>query len=163
MIVDLIKSPEFQDMMERDIREMILFLLERDIPFGLLCNIEYVAFDPPLPPELSSQLQSVTLFAIAGYTFESFEIEEHHLSFEAGFGPQNFGSLVSMPILTVMQIVVEDTPLLVNMAIPSRQRSAESEEPGVKSSLEALLSNPENRRFLKEGSTKKNPDGSDGD
>ncbi len=161
MIVDLIKSPEFQDMMERSIKEMIEFLLERDIPFGLLCNIEYVTFDPPLPPELSSQLQSVTLFAIAGYTFDSFEIEEHSLSFEAGFGPQNFGSVVSMPTLAVMQIVVEDTPLLVNMAVPPRESFTHGEEPGIKSSLEALLSNPENRRFLKESSKKGSPGGGD--
>ncbi len=161
MVIDLIKDPKFQSLMERSINEMLELLLENGIPFGLLCNIEYVDFDPPLPPELSSQLQNVTLFAIAGYTFDSFETDGHRIYFEAGFGPQNFGSLVSMPILAVMQIIVEDTPLLVNMAIPHKEEFDQNEKSSVKSSLEALLSNPENRRFLKEGSKKESPDGED--
>ncbi|WP_456403909.1 hypothetical protein [Hydrogenimonas sp.] len=150
MIANMVNSSEFREMMERHLKEMMLYLLESDTPFGLLCNLEYVRFDPPLPPELSEQLNNITLFMIAGYTFESFEIEEHLLSFEAGFGPQNFGSVVSMPTLAVLQVVVEETPILINMALPPAHPAESKEEPGVKSSLEALLSNPENRRFLKE-------------
>ncbi len=149
MIVELVNSPEFRSMMQSHLREAMVLLLERDIPFGLLCNIEYVSFDPPLPPELSQQLQDVTLFMIAGYTFDSFEITERDIFFEAGFGPQNFGSVVSMPILAVLQIIVDETPLLINMALPAYTDEERSEEPGVKSSMEALLSNPENRKFIK--------------
>ncbi len=151
MIVKLVNSPEFQSMMQSHLREIMALLLERDTPFGLLCNIEYVSFDPPLPPELSEQLQSVTLFMIAGYTFDSFEITEHNIFFEAGFGPQNFGSVVSMPILAVLQVIVDETPLLINMALPADTDEERMEEPGVKSSMEALLSNPENRKFIKKG------------
>ncbi len=151
MIVKLVNSPEFQSMMQSHLREIMALLLERDTPFGLLCNIEYVSFDPPLPPELSEQLQSVTLFMIAGYTFDSFEITEHEIFFEAGFGPQNFGSVVSMPILAVLQVIVDETPLLINMALPADTDEERMEEPGVKSSMEALLSNPENRKFIKKG------------
>jgi len=136
-------------MMQSHLREMMAFLLEESVPFGLLCNIDYVSFDPPLPPELSEQLQNVTLFMIAGYTFESFEITENEIFFEAGFGPDNFGSVVSMPILAVLQVIVDETPLLINMALPTRIDEAEPEEPGVKSSMDALLSNPENRKFIK--------------
>ena len=149
MIIKLVNSPEFQNLMQSHLKEMISLLLEENIPFGLLCNIEYVSFDPPLPQELSEQLQNVTLFMVAGYTFESFEITEHDIFFEAGFGPQNFGSVVSMPILAVLQIVVDETPLLINMALPADIDNVEIEEPGVKSSMDALLSNPENRKFIK--------------
>ncbi len=149
MIVKLVNSPEFQSMMQSHLREIMALLLERDIPFGLLCNIEYVSFDPPLPPELSEQLQNVTLFMIAGYTFESFEITEHDIFFEAGFGPNNFGSVVSMPILAVLQVIVDETPLLINMSLPADIDEAQIDEPGVKSSMDALLSNPENRKFIK--------------
>jgi len=121
MLIDMIKEQmikeqEFQEMMEAHIKDMLLYLLESDQPFGLLCNLEQVSFDPPLPEEIAQALQEITLFMIAGYTFESFEIEEHTLFFEAGFGPQNFGSVVSMPALAVLQILVEETPILINMA-----------------------------------------------
>ena len=149
MLIDMIKDPEFQEMMEAHIRDMILYTLESNQPFGILCNLEHVTFDPPLPEDLAQVLQEVTLFMIAGYTFESFQIEEHTLFFEAGFGAQNFGSVVSMPILAVLQVLVEETPLLINMAQPMLEYRTEREESGVQSSLETFLSNPENRKFLK--------------
>ena len=149
MLIDMIKDPEFQEMMEAHIRDMILYMLESNQPFGILCNLEHVTFDPPLPEDLAQVLQEVTLFMIAGYTFESFQIEEHTLFFEAGFGAQNFGSVVSMPILAVLQVLVEETPLLINMAQPMLEYRTEREESGVQSSLETFLSNPENRKFLK--------------
>ena len=147
MLIDMIKESDFQEMMEAHLKDMLLYMLESDQPFGLLCNLEHVTFDPPLPEELAQALQEVTLFMIAGYTFESFEIEEHTLFFEAGFGPQNFGSIVSMPILAVLQILVEETPVLINMAQP--RVALTQEQPGGKSSLESFLSNPENQKFFK--------------
>jgi len=135
--------------MQAHLKDMIAFLLDEGLAFGLLCNIEHVDFDPPLPPELYEQLPNVTLFMIAGYTFESFEMDERNIYFEAGFGPQNFGSVVSMPILAVLQVIVEETPLLINMALPPKAEEIKKEKPGEKSSMEAFLSNPENRKFIK--------------
>ncbi len=149
MLIDMIKETEFQEMMEAHIKDMLHYMLDSAQPFGILCNLEHVTFEPPLPEELAHALQDVTLFMIAGYTFDSFEVDEHILSFEAGFGPQNFGSVVSMPILAVLQILVEETPLLINMAQPMLEYRSESEDSGIKSSLESFLSNPENRKFLK--------------
>jgi hypothetical protein len=149
MLVDMIKDMEFQEIMEAYIKDMLLYLLENGQPFGLLCNLEHVTFDPPLPEELAGMLREVTLFMIAGYTFESFEVEERTLFFEAGFGPQNFGSVVSMPILAVLQLLVEETPILINMAQPMADLKPRKDTSGIKSSLESFLSNPENRKFLK--------------
>ncbi|WP_353661279.1 hypothetical protein [Hydrogenimonas sp. SS33] len=149
MLIDMVKEEEFQNLTEAHLKDMLFYLLASEQPFGLLCNLEHVTFDPPLPEEIASNLQELTLFMIAGYTFESFEIEEDKLFFEAGFGPDNFGSVVSMPVLAVLQILVEETPILINMAQPRPYfREARAEE-GVKSSLETFLSNPENRKFLK--------------
>jgi len=145
----MIKEREFQEIMDAYIKDVLFYLLESDQPFGLLCNLKYVTFDPPLPEDLSELLQEVTLFMIAGYTFESFEIEGDILFFEAGFGPQNFGSVVSMPVLAILQLLVEETPILINMAQPMTNFKTEEEDSGVKSSLENFLNNPENRKFLK--------------
>ncbi|NPA29500.1 MAG: hypothetical protein GXO33_04875 [Epsilonproteobacteria bacterium] len=151
MLIDMIKEPRFQEMMEVHIKEVFDYLLAYDQPFGLLCNLEYVTFDPPLPEEIAQGLREVTLFMIAGYTLESFEYDGHTLSFEAGFGPQNFGSVVAMPILAVLQLTVEETPILLNMArpFPPDYTTNREKESGIKNSLESFLNNPENRKFLK--------------
>ena len=149
MLIDMIKHAEFQEMMEAHIKDMLAYFLENDQPFGLLCNLEYVTFDPPLPDEIAKNLSEVTLFMIAGYTFESFEFDEHTLFFEAGFGPQNFGSVVSMPLLAVLQLLVEETPIFINMARPMADYKEKREKSGIQSSMETFLSNPENKKFLK--------------
>ena len=38
-----------------------------------------------------------------------------NLYFEAGFGPENFASTVSIDISNVIQIIVEDTPIFINV------------------------------------------------
>ena len=149
MFIDLIKENGFQQIMEAHIQEILAYLLEHEQPFGLLCHLEYVAFDPPLPEEVAQNLNDVTLFMIAGYTFESFEFDEHTLFFEAGFGPRNFGSVVSMPLLAVLQLLVEETPILINMARPMADYKEKREKSGIQSSMETFLSNPENKKFLK--------------
>ena len=150
MLIDMVKDREFGQMMEAHIKDMLRYFLDTDQPFGLLCNLEHVTFDPPLPEEIASRLPEVTLFMIAGFTMESFAVEGHTLFFEAGFGPDNFGSVVTMPILAVLQLLVEETPLLINLAQPVPDVvMKEQEDAGVKNSLESFLSNPENRKFLK--------------
>jgi hypothetical protein len=146
----MIKEQEFQEIMEVHIKDMLFYLLENNQPFGLLCNLQHVTFDPPLPKEIASQLQEISLFMISDYTLETFEVEEHTIFFEAGFGPQNFGSVVSMPILAILQLLVEETPILINMAQPMIEFKPKKEESsGIQNSLESFLSNPENRKFLK--------------
>ncbi len=149
MLIDMIKDREFQEMMSSHLKDTFAYLLERESPFAILCNIEHVTFDPPLPQELQKLLQDLTLFMIAGYTFESFDFDDRFLSFEAGFGPENFGSVVSMPILAVMQVLVEETPILINLANPPADYRSVKEEEGIQSSMETFLSNPENQKFLK--------------
>ena len=149
MLIDMVKEEEFQEMMEAHLRDMMGYLLDSEQPFGLLCNLEHVTFDPPLPEEIATNLQDLTLFMIAGYTFESFAIDEDRPFFEAGFGPQNFGSVVSMPLLAVLQVLVEETPILINMAQPRPDHRLKQADSGIQSSLETFLSNPENRKFFK--------------
>ena len=149
MLIDMIKEREFQEIMDTHIKDILFYLLESDKPFGLLCNLKYVTFDPPLPDDLSDLLQEATLFMIAGYTFESFEIEDDTIFFEAGFGPQNFGSIVSMPVLAILQLLVDETPILINMTQPMINFKKKETDPGIKNSLENFLNNPENRKFLK--------------
>jgi len=151
MLFDIIKSPSFSRLMENHVREMLIYLFENDQNFGILCKIEHVTFDPPLPSTISTEFRSMTLFFLAGYTFESARIENDALIFEAGFGQENIGSIVTVPLLSIVQIIIDDTPAFVNLALPQEQLRTEelSKNEGVQNSMSAFLSNPENQKFLK--------------
>ena len=117
MIGKLIKDHAFAEMMNEHAEDVLEFLVEEGVEFGILCNLSEVSFDPPLPEEVAAGLKPLTLFVLAGFTFESARIdfEQRELIFEAGFGPENFGSVVSVPVGAVIQISIEDTVIFINL------------------------------------------------
>jgi hypothetical protein len=151
MLFDIIKSPTFARLMETHIRDMLIYLFENEQNFGILCKIDQLDFDPPLPKHISDEFRAMTLFFLAGYTFESARIDNDILIFEAGFGQENVGSFVSVPLLAIMQVIIDDTPAFVNLALPQERHHFQETEKseGVVNSMNALLSNPENQKFLK--------------
>ncbi len=149
MILDIAKSKSFAQMMQQHLKDMIYYLLESNQNFGILCNLDFVEFDPPLPDSILNEFTDMTLFFLAGYTFESTRIENNSIIFEAGFGAENFGSVVTVDLLAIMQLLIDDMPALINMARPIKNDSVKQDDSGVQNSLNALLSNPENQKFLK--------------
>lgn len=133
--------------MRLHVKEAINTLLNKGVNFSILTNVSEISFEPPLPLEISSNFKPITMFVLAGYTFESCQIDDDEMSFEAGFGATNFASLVSIPILSVLQVIVEDTPVLINLSVETRRKK--KKDSGIKRSMEALLSNPENEKLLK--------------
>ena len=87
------------------------------------------------------------LFVLSGYTFQSAKVEEGIFSFEAGFGSENFGSTVSIPLLAIKQLFVGDTPVVINHAEVAAK--VISKEISTQSSMDVLLNNPKNKKFLK--------------
>ena len=156
MLFDIIKSPTFGRLMETHIRDILIFLFEKEQNFGILCKIEHLTFDPPLPESISHEFRAMTLFFLAGYTFDSARLEKNMLYFEAGFGQENIGSVVSVPLLSIVQVIIDDTPAFVNLAMPREESvnvTIEKNE-GVQNSMSSFLSNPENQKFIKEPSKK---------
>ncbi len=149
MIQAILSDEKFCDMMEEHIEDVIGYLFEKDVNFSILTNISEVDFNPPLPTYITDNFKPITMFVLAGYTFESAEIEEGVLSFEAGFGNENIGSVVSIPLLAILQILIEETPIFINLSINESLKERKKEEKGIKKSMEALLSNPENQKLLK--------------
>ncbi len=152
MLNSIVHDPDFADVMQNNIQEMMIHFFEKNINFGVLCNIEDVFFDPILPEEVTSAFHPMTLFFLAGYTFETARIIENDLVFEAGFGSDNFGSLTTIPLLSIMQIIVDETPVLINLATYKKNTQNvinDEDNNGVKNSMDSFLSNPENSKFLK--------------
>jgi len=154
MLYDVLKDRNYANLMQKHILEILTFLFETEQNFGILCKIETLTFNPELPADITSEFRPMTLFFLAGYTFESARMENDSLIFEAGFGSDNLGSIVTVPLLGIMQVIIDETPIFVNLASPletnnTKAKNNESEKSGVKSSMEALLANPENKKFLK--------------
>jgi len=153
LLDNIIKDRDFAHLMQRNIKDLIIHFFNKNQHFGILCNLDNVEFNPPLPEYISSELKSMTLFFLAGYTFETAKIEGDSLIFEAGFGPDNIGSVVTVPLLSILQIIVEETPVLINLAthIEDKVSSIENiDDDGIKNSMASFLSNPENADFLKD-------------
>jgi len=152
MLYEMIKDESYMKLMSKHIQELLLFLFEQEQNFGILCKIEHLTFEPELPEHIRKEFRPMTLFFLAGYTFESARIDNNSLIFEAGFGEENIGSFVQVPLLSIMQIIVDETPIFVNLASPKEKASnqAPQRENGIENSMASFLSNPENQKFIKE-------------
>jgi len=154
MLYDVLKDRSFSNLMQKHIVEILTNLFDQNQNFGILCKIETLSFDPALPEDITAEFRPMTLFFLAGYTFESARIENNNMIFEAGFGADNLGSVVTVPLLGIMQIIIDETPIFVNLASPQETQETKAQNnptqnSGEKSSMSALLSNPENKKFLK--------------
>ena len=153
MLFDMVKSDGFRRLMQNHIEELIVYFFQTEQNFGILCRISDITFDPELPEYIVAEFRDMTLFFLAGYTFETAHIDGDKLIFEAGFGTENIGSFVTVPLLSILQIIIDETPIFVNVATYEKMKKVERKtsdsEAGIKNSMEALLSNPENQKFKK--------------
>jgi hypothetical protein len=142
MPLDNLQKEPFQDLMQEHIFNTVEFLFEANQEFGVACDISHVEFEPALPKDIIDTLPPVTLFMLANYSFESATLDTNMLQFEAGFGSENFGAGVYIPLLSIKQIFVGEYPILVNISSPKEEREEID-------SMSALLNNPENAKLLK--------------
>ena len=150
MNINLLQTPEYRTLIQSHIFETINYLLSKDQEFALACEMKYVTFTPELPADIKDSFDDTVLFILSGYTFESAQLNDEYFSFEAGFGSENFGSTVSLPLLAIKQLFVGDNPIVINLADPVIESEKKKEESASKkSSMEALLKNPENKKLLK--------------
>jgi hypothetical protein len=143
MPLDNLQKEPFKAIMQEHISSTIGFLFDENQDFGVACDIKYVEFQPMLPTDIKESLPSITLFMLANYSLESASLDGQSLQFEAGFGSQNFGAVVYIPLLAIKQVFVGEYPILINITSPHE------EEREVVDSMSALLNNPENAKLLK--------------
>jgi len=141
-----LQTSAYKELMKEHIYATVEYMFDKDQEFGVACETVNVNFEPNLPTELRESLPEVTLFMLANYSFETANIDTDYISFEAGFGAENFGALVHIPLLAVKQIFVDEYPILINIA-DLNENIEEEKEPI--DSMAALLNNPENAKLLK--------------
>ncbi|ADU82894.1 hypothetical protein HPLT_02300 [Helicobacter pylori Lithuania75] len=142
--------------------EYLQFLSKNHLSFNLLCERDAIDFSPKLPKEIHEKFGTLVLFVLAGYTLESLMIDTQSVQFEAGFGPNNIGSVVQVKLPGIIQILIKEKN--ENAVLFNRCDSLEvfhKEEPLLQEpkkdereskewldSKEALFSNSKNRAIL---------------
>ncbi|TPH99358.1 hypothetical protein [Helicobacter pylori] len=142
--------------------EYLQFLSKNHLSFNLLCERDAIDFSPKLPKEIHEKFGTLVLFVLAGYTLESLIIDAKSVQFEAGFGPNNIGSVVQVELPGIIQILIKEKN--ENVVLFNRCDSLElfqKEEPLFQEpkkdereskewldSKEALFSNSKNRAIL---------------
>ena len=114
MIFNIVEDINYRDMLEGQIFEVIEYLVEKGEEFSITANIKGVNFNPEIPEAIEKSFSHFTLFALANYTYTTIELTETHISFETGFGAENFGSVVTIPLYAIFQIVIEESILFLN-------------------------------------------------
>lgn len=114
MVQNLISTKRYKELTSKQIKELLEFLVDQSKEFSITANLDGVDFNPEIPQSISNNFSQFTLFTLANYTLESLVIEDDYISFEAGFGSENFGSVCSMPYYAIFQISIENSILFIN-------------------------------------------------
>jgi hypothetical protein len=146
MTINLFQTPEYKKLMQNHIYETIQYLFSKNQEFAVACEIKHITFNPALPQSIIDSFEETVLFILSGYTFESAVIDKEYFSFEAGFGEDNFGSTVTIPLLSIKQLFVGENPIILNLA---KYEAKKKRQTSTQSSMEALLKNPENKKLLR--------------
>lgn len=142
--------------------EYLQFLSKNHLSFNLLCERDAIDFSPKLPKEIHEKFGTLVLFVLAGYTLESLMIDAQSVQFEAGFGPNNIGSVVQVKLPGIIQILIKeknenavlfnrcDSLELFHKEEPPFQEPKKDERESKEwlDSKEALFSNSKNRAIL---------------
>ncbi len=142
--------------------EYLQFLSKNHLSFNLLCERDAIDFSPKLPKEIHEKFGMLVLFVLAGYTLESLIIDAKSVQFEAGFGPNNIGSVVQVELPGIIQILIKeknenavlfnrcDSLELFQKEEPLFQEPKKDEQESKEwlDSKEALFSNSKNRAIL---------------
>ncbi|GAA7482228.1 hypothetical protein ID1079_04430 [Helicobacter pylori] len=142
--------------------EYLQFLSKNHLSFNLLCERDAIDFSPKLPKEIHEKFDALVLFVLAGYTLESLIIDAQSVQFEAGFGPNNIGSVVQVELPGIIQILIKEkneNVVLFNRCdslelfqkeepITQEPKKDERESKEWLDSKEALFSNSKNRTIL---------------
>ncbi len=154
MLHKLVEKNGFREMMQSHCEDFIAFLFDENIEFSILTSLSNITFEPILPEYITKDFKPLTFFTLAGYTYESSRLDEGILSFEAGFGRENIGSLVSVPLYAILQILVDNTPVFINLATPpekkaTKEKVGKKDNGGIEKSMDIFLSNPNNKKLFK--------------
>ena len=150
MIFNIVEDIKYRKMLEGQIYEVIEYLINKNEEFSITVNIKGVDFNPAIPESISDNFPPFTLFVLSNYTYESIILDEKTITFEAGFGNENLGSHVTIPLYAIFQIVIEESILFLNptATVETYFEKDEIEEEQTSRSVNAFTLNKKNKDLL---------------
>ena len=143
MITDIIENEEYKNLVCKQVRETMEYLLDNNQEFSITANVDSITFNPELPKTIKDQLAKFSLFVLSNYTYTTVEINDSFVSFEAGYGSENFGSVAKIPLHSVFQIVVDESILYINSVATVDKFNKDKEQ----NSMNVFKNNPNNKKF----------------
>ena len=154
MIIDIVEDENYKDMVEGQIFELCKYLIENNEEFTITANIKVIEFSPEIPESISKSFQQFTMFSLMNYTFTSIELTETHISFEAGFGAENFGSVANIPLFAIFQVIIDESILFlnpvatVNKFLDQKENEEKDSANQLERSMNAFIMNKKNKDLL---------------
>lgn len=153
---NFIKSADFVALQKKHIYNIISLLLKKGETFQIRVPAEKVALNPLLPMEMLFAFDQNMLFAIEGYSLETFELEETYIAFQAGFGDENpIETRVSVELKDI-HLVMKDYDKVLSFNLGAfiedddiEYESLKTDPEGVNKSMASFMLNPENSKFFK--------------
>jgi len=145
MIKDIIENENYKDLVTKQVKETLDYLLAQDQEFSITANIKPIKFSPELPDAIKEQLSEYSLFILSNYTFTTVLVDDDFISFEAGYGSENFGSTAKIPLHSVFQIIVDESILYLNSVATVDKFNKDSKL----NSINVFKNNPNNKKFNK--------------
>jgi len=125
----------------------ILEVLEQEeLDFTIKVKTDLINFNPKLPKEVQTSIfnQIFNILTISNYTKTTFTVDNNDIKFEAGFGPDNIGSVVTIPIRAIREIYFENK--LLNLNVFSEFEIIEVDTKTT--SMNVFAKNSANKRFF---------------
>ena len=141
--MDIYQSNNYKENIIKSNYYILKFLLTQNVDFYVVCHTNVIDFNPPVPSSII-EFDELTPFYIANYTLESSVLNKDSLSFETGFGADNFGSILTIPLEAIYQIIYKEELLAINYYKPQKK----------KDSMDIFLNNPENLKLFKNNNKK---------
>ncbi|QKF83102.1 hypothetical protein [Halarcobacter ebronensis] len=145
MISKIIENSDYKELVSKQVKETIEFLLAENQEFAITANIDPIRFEPSLPNTIFNQLSKFSLFVLSNYTYSTVKLDEEFIYFEAGFGSENFGSNVKIPLHSIFQIIVDESILFINSVATVDKFNKDPKS----KSFNAFKNNPNNKNLLK--------------
>ena len=130
---------KFRQIKKEHAKEILNLLLDSKEGFAVLAYLPAISFNPDLPKHIKKDFDEATLFAIVNYALQTAHIKDDNLVFEAGFGEESFGSIVTIPLTNIIQIIQKEV-LFINLFANTITTNTPKNP---------FLQNPKNKKFLK--------------
>ncbi len=88
-------------------------------------------------------MHKFSLFILSNYTYTTVQVDYNYISFEAGFGNENFGSVVKIPLYAIFQIIIDESILYINSVATVEKFNKDLK----KNSFNIFKNNPNNKKF----------------